>query len=221
MSLTLLLLPVALCGAHAGPAVATSPPAAFAATYALPSDSLRSVWEAGQLWPAFFDAVDRRRALWDENWRVARVPEDLAARARAAGAWRMLVITEPGCSDSANSVPYIARLVAQTAGLELRIIDSAAGKPWMELHRSADGRAATPTVLVLDEHFDIRGCWIEQPAALQAMWLPIVARGEMAQHVDEKMAWYAKDAGRETLRELVEVLEAAGTDSIICPGVGY
>src|SRR5690606_16813774 len=157
------------------------------------ADSLEHVYEGGQKWDAFYEGVDRRRALWVENWSNARVPAELAARARAAGGpWRILVITEPGCSDSVNSVPYIAKLVEQTPGLQLRLVNSTAGRPWMEAHRSADGRAATPTVLVLDREYRIRGCWVEQPVALQAFWLPVVARGTMAEEVGEKMAWYAR-----------------------------
>jgi hypothetical protein len=31
-----------------------------------------------------------------------------------------------------------------------------------------------------DEGYGIRGCWVEQPAALQAFWLPALTRGEAA-----------------------------------------
>lgn len=184
------------------------------------TDSLEQVYSGGQTWDGFFTAVNRRRELWQRNWSIARVPTDLLERARAAGSgWRILVITEPGCSDSANSVPYIAKL-ADELGLGIRFVNSTTGKPWMEAHRATDGRAATPTVLILDEQYRLRGCWIEQPVALQKIWLPIVARGETAEHVDEKMDWYARDEGRETLRELIEVLEAAHREEMICPGVG-
>jgi len=181
-------------------------------------DSLEAAYKSGQTWNDFFDGVDRRRQLWRENWANAKVPAELAARAKAAGPWRILVITEPGCSDSVNSVPYIAKLVEETPGLELRLVNSTVGRPWMEAHRTADGRPATPTILVLDEAYRIRGCWIEQPVALQSFWLPIVAQGIMSEKVGEKMAWYARDEGRETLREFVEVLEGAHAGNVVCPG---
>jgi hypothetical protein len=40
----------------------------------------------------------------------------------------------------------------------------------------------------------------------------------MSQEVGEKMAWYAKDGGREILREFVEVLEGASSGNVVCPG---
>jgi hypothetical protein len=200
----ILALPAALCSAGPVPAAVLNP------------DSLAAVYHSGKTWDAFYEGVDARRALWDRTWAGATVAGDLAAR--AAGAWRLLVITEPGCSDSANSLPYVAKLVEEVELLELRIVNSTVGRPWMEAHRSPDGRAATPTILVLDASYRLRGCWVEQPAGLQAIWLDVVARDAAAREIDRKMAWYEADAGRETLRELIEVLEAAQRGEPICPG---
>jgi hypothetical protein len=219
-----LLFLAAFCAA--GPGGELPPPAAAASSSAAaavlrPADSLEEVYRSARSWESFYEAVDARQALWVRNWTGARVPEELAARARAAGGpWRLLVIAEPGCSDSASSVPFIAKLVEETPDLEMRVVDSGVGRPWMEAHRSPDGRPATPTVLVLDGSYAIRGCWVEQPAELQAFWLPALARGDAAAEADRKMAWYAEDAGREVLRELVEVLEGAHGGRTVCPGPG-
>lgn len=213
-----LSLPAVLCASDARDFVAAR--TAPASIVIAPDDSLEQVYAGGQTWTAFFDGVNRRRELWNDNWAAAKVPAALADRARAAGGpWRILVITEPGCSDSVNSIPYIAKLVEVTPGLELRLVNSKVGRPWMEAHRSKDGRPATPTILVLDEAYRIRGCWIEQPVALQSFWLPVVAKGTMAEEVGKKMEWYAKDEGRETLREFVEVLEGAHSGNVVCPGL--
>lgn len=221
-SVLVLALPAVLCsssGSGEANAPDTSPSAtAFAAPHAR-TDSLEAAYASGQTWAAFYDGVNRRRELWIRNWTNARVAPDIGERARAVGSWRILVITEPGCSDSANSIPYIAKLVDETPGLELRLVNSTVGRAWMEAHRTTDGRAATPTILVLDDAHRIRGCWVEQPVKLQAFWLPVVARGTMSEEVGKKMAWYAEDDGRETLREFVEVLEGAHSGNVICPGL--
>lgn len=221
-SLLVLALPAVLCSTS-GPASPSLPHDSPFAPGFTPAhgraDSLESLYASGQTWAAFYEGVNRRRELWMRNWTNARVAPDIAERARAAGPWRILVITEPGCSDSANSVPYIAKLVEQTPGLEVRLVNSTSGRPWMEAHRTTDGRAATPTILVLDDAYRIRGCWVEQPVKLQAFWLPVVARGTMSEEVGKKMAWYAEDEGRETLREFVEVLEGARSGNVICPGL--
>lgn len=211
--LVVLAVPMLMCTADAGPAAhGSAGPVAMA-------DSLEQTYRTGLDWTSFYDGVDARRELWTRNWTNARVPAELAARARAVGGpWYILVITVPGCSDSANSIPYLAKLAELTPGLELRVVDSTVGRPWMAAHRAPDGRAATPTVLVLDDAYRLRGCWVEQPAALQEFWLPVLARGAATEQVGQKLAWYARDEGRETLREFVEVLEGARSGAIICPG---
>ena len=170
------------------------------------SDSLSTAFEGGQRWADFYAAVNRRKETWDRAWAI-RVPDSLLARARAVGPVRVLAITEPGCSDSANSVPILARLAEGAPNLDLKLIDSKIGKSWMEAHRTPDGRGATPTFLVLDDQFWIRGCWVERPQALKDF---------LAKDGGDKMKWYEDDAGREIMRELVEMLEAAKTDRPIC-----
>jgi hypothetical protein len=175
------------------------------------SDSLRATFENGKTWKDFYSGIDRRREVWKQSWNRTQIPDALASRARAVGRVRLLVITEYGCSDSANSVPVLARLAEAAPNLEVRLINSATGKPWAEKHRTPDGRTATPTVLVLDDEFRIRGAWVEQPKELQAFWLPILAAKEAGARFGEKAAWYAKDEGRAIMRELVEMIEAASS----------
>ena len=175
------------------------------------ADSLRATFEKGQTWTDFYAAIDQRREVWQGSWNRTEIPPSLASRARAVGKLRILVITEYGCSDSANSVPVLARLVEAAPNLELRLVNAATGRPWAEKHRTPDGRTATPTVLVLDDEFRIRSAWVEQPKELQAFWLPIIARKESGARFGEKAEWYTKDEGRAIMRELVEAIEAAAS----------
>jgi hypothetical protein len=228
-SILILAIPVLVCGASPADvhqARDVVPPVPVHATLpAVPSlpvetTSLEELYRGGQEWTAFLAGVDRRRDVWDESVRLAAVPDALAVRARSVGGtWRVLVITAAGCSDSANSVPYIVKLVQQTPGMEVRLVTADAGRPWMDAHRTPDGRGATPTVLLLDDSYRIRGCWVEQPAALQAWWLPALADGTASRRFSDKMAWYRDDAGRETLGEFVAVMEAAVAGRPICPGL--
>lgn len=219
--LLILALPAVFCAGDAVSSPTSPEPSSPAIAHAsAAADSLAQVYAGGETWDEFYGGVDRRQELWVRTWTSAVIPAELAARAlNVGGPWRILVIAEPGCSDSVNSVPYIAKLVEMTPGLEMRLVNSTAGRPWMEAHRSADGRASTPTVLVLDEAYRIRGCWVEQPLELQAIWLPVVARGTMADEVGAKMAWYQQDEGRAILREFVEVLEGASSGDVVCPGL--
>jgi hypothetical protein len=222
LSTLLLAIPAAMCVAASGNTDSRDVAHHASADAALPvtAASLEEVYRQGRSLSAFLLGVQRRRDVWDESIRLAAVPDALAVRARAVGGtWRVLIISEPGCSDSANSVPYIAKLAELTPGMEVRLVTSDLGRPWLEAHRTPDGRAATPAVLLLDESYSIRGCWVEQPAALQAWWLPALEDGTAPRRFDEKMRWYRRDSGREVLREFVEMLEAGGAGTGTCPGL--
>jgi hypothetical protein len=124
-----------------------------------------------------------------------------------AGKRKILVVAEPHCSDSVSTIPYLAKLVeAAPDRLELRIIDSKAGRAVMEAHRTPDGRAATPTVVILGEDGAFVAAWTERPSVLQKWYVeqkPVLSRADL---LAQKMTWYADDAGKSTLAEIVRLL---------------
>lgn len=123
-----------------------------------------ALWESGQSYDEFRQEITARRSLWQRNTERADVSEDVVARARAVpGTWRLLVVAFDRCSDSVSTVPYIAELAARVDGLELRIIPPDAGRAIVAAHPTPDGRAATPTVLLLDDDWRPAGAWVEPP----------------------------------------------------------
>lgn len=179
---------------------------------------LGNLWEEGRSFSAFMESVEAREETWRRNRERAVVPEDLLSRARAAGgSWRLLVIADDWCGDSAHTVPYVARLAASLEGLEMRIVASDDARPLMRAHPTPDGRAATPTMVLLDEEFHERGCFVERPPRLQSWFLENPGNLPRARLLDEKYARYEADAGRSTLEEIVAVLEAAGRGEVRCP----
>jgi hypothetical protein len=177
-------------------------------------DTLRALYEGGQSFAEFMGSVKARRESWESNYVHGGIDPALLARARAVpGRWRLLVVSLDSCSDSANTIPYIASLVDSLAGkAELRMVTPSAGRRVMEGRRTWDSRAATPTVVLLDEHWKEMGCWVERPASLGAWARQQQPRLAQAEFVRQKIAWYERDQGRETLREIVEMMERAGPD---------
>jgi hypothetical protein len=177
------------------------------------------LFESGSTFEAFVDQARSRKDEWRRNFDSAVVPDALLARvAQAGGPWRLLVVTADGCSDSVNSVPYLARLVERVPGMQIRLVSSSVGRAVMEAHRTPDGRAATPTVILLDADYAERGCWIERPAELIA-WMADqrgkVSDGEL---FAGKMKWYEEDKGAKSLEGIVAVIEAAGRGETLCAG---
>ncbi len=176
-----------------------------------PADSLRVLYRQGQSFDRFLDAVVSRRTTWTEAYARGALAPDVARRLAALqGTWHLLVVAVDRCGDSANTIPYVATLADSSAGrLTLRVVDPELGRGVMEAHRTGDGRAATPTVLILDETFREVGCWVERPAALAAWFDAEVARVGERRALDGKYAWYLEDAGQTTLRELLTLIEQA------------
>jgi len=194
----------------AGPSAAPVPQA--------PADR-RALFDAGVPFADFLAAARSRRDTWTGNYEGATVPAALGARIAAlAGRWRLLAVAEDWCGDSANTVPYVARLVEGRDNVELRVINSTRGRPIIDAHPTPDGRAATPTIVVLDEEFREAGCLIEQPAPLaawSARMRPVLSRDELH---ERQRAFYTWDRGEATMTEIVEMLEGAAAGTPRCGG---
>jgi hypothetical protein len=170
------------------------------------------VYAKGVTFAMFLDKAESRREEWHAHYNDAAVTPDLMTRMRALPERRrLLVVAEDWCGDSVNIVPYLARLVdAAPERLDMRVVDSTAGRAVMEAHRTADGRAATPTIVVLGDDGRLLGAWTERPAALRA-WLDrqkagaATAPSDEALH-DRRMKWYADDAGKASVEETAAIL---------------
>jgi hypothetical protein len=163
----------------------------------------------GVTFAAFLDEAKAHPDEWRRRYSNSAVSADSVSRLRALPARRLLlVVAEDSCSDSTETVPYVARLVdAAPDRLEMRVVNSRTGRPLMEAHRTSDGRAATPTVVVLAADGSLIGAWSERPAALQALVLqqkPALTRAELREFRDK---WYAADAGKSAVAEILSLIE--------------
>ena len=176
-----------------------------------------SLYESGVTFAEFLDAADRREETWHGNFDGAEVSSDLMQRARAAGgSWRMLVVAEDWCGDSANTIPYVAHLADLLENVDLRIVDSEVGRSVMETYPTPDGRAATPTVVLLNDEGHAVGCFVERPTDLQTWFLDQENQLEEDDLYDQKYQWYDDDAGATTLAEIVSMIEGAASGNHVC-----
>jgi Thioredoxin len=166
------------------------------------------LYAKGITFAEFLENARARRDQWRAHYNDATVTPDLITRMRALSETRrLLIVTEDWCSDSANTVPYIARLVdGAPERLEMRVVDSQLGKAVMEAHRTPDGRTATPTVVVLGADGRVIGAWTERPSSTQTWFLEKQNTTMQKPLHDELIDWYAKDAGKTTVSEIAEIL---------------
>ena len=182
-----------------------------------PGDSVAQLYQGGRTWGEFFEAAKARKPMWTDNYQAGRPDSAIVDRAKAVGGqWRIVAVAEDWCGDSANTVPYLVRLAEQVPGLEIRIANSKDGRWLMERHRTPDGRAATPTIVLLDPEGEERGCFVERPARLRDWVSENKPKLSDEDFQKAKMTWYREDRGRETVKEMVELLEAAGKGPTTC-----
>jgi hypothetical protein len=169
----------------------------------------QSLFSQGVTFADFLENARARRDEWRTNYNDATVSAALISKVRALPAKRhLLVVAEDWCSDSVNTVPYIARLVdGGPERLDMRILNRDKGKSVIEAHLTPDGRTATPTIAILDENWHLIAAWVERPASAQTWFLEKQKTTMQKPLHDELLAWYAADAGKTTVLEIADLLE--------------
>lgn len=211
--LTACLGAVAASGAAApvvqSPGSAPSATASAPAAASTPAPDYEALYAKGLTFTDFLEKARARRDDWRRHYREGVVAPDLVSRMRALREpRRLLVVAEDWCADSVNTVPYVARLAdAAPERLALRVINSTAGRPVMDANTTPDGRAATPTIIVLADDGRVIGTWVERPSTAQR-WFLEQQKTTMQQPLHERlMTWYDEDAGRTTMAEIAAILE--------------
>jgi hypothetical protein len=169
----------------------------------------QALFASGVTFADFLEHARARRDEWRQHYNDAVVTPDFITRMRALPERRLiLVVAEDWCSDSVNTVPYIARLVdGAPERLSLRLVNATAGRAVMDANPTVDGRPATPTVIVMREDGQVAGAWIERPSTAQA-WFLEQQKSVMQRPLHEQlMKWYSDDAGRTTMAEIAAILE--------------
>jgi hypothetical protein len=184
-----------------------------------PAATAGELWDDGVTFSDFLADADRRVEAWNENYERGRdlTPELLETARQIPGSWRLLVVAEDYCGDSANTVPYVAGLADALDNLDIRVVDSRAGSGVMDAFQTPDGRGATPTMVLLNDQGEPAGCLVEQPRPLQEWWLGEAKEIEdRDERYDRKYAWYDEDAGASTTAEIVEIMAGAAAGTPVC-----
>ncbi len=175
-------------------------------TTGLPTN--QALYASGIRFGLFLDQAERRREMWLDNFDKGRVPVDIRRRASELhGPYYLIAVAIDGCSDSVNTIPYVAHLANAAEAIEMRIISPDAGRHIMEAHRTPDGRPSTPTILVLDSDFNEIGAFIERPKQLQDWALGSGKELSSSAFMTAKFAWYDEDLGRNTMSEVLDIIE--------------
>ena len=168
-----------------------------------------ALFREGATFQEFLDGAQSQRRLWEQNAARPDPPAQIVERFKRVGdGLSLLVVSEAACSDSVQTVPYVAKLAA-LASVALRIVPKARAMAVIDAHRTPDGRTATPTVLLLRDG-KVIGAWVERPAVLQE-WFLTHRDLSSRERLERKTSWYEWDRGASTIAEVVALAEKAAT----------
>jgi thioredoxin-like negative regulator of GroEL len=168
------------------------------------------LWEHALTFDRFVaEAEPRHKDLWTNVYRLAVIPLWASERAAALGQHcRLVALSEDWCGDAVNSVPLVAKLAAESSGLELRILRRDEHPAVMDRYLTGGEARSIPVVVALTDAMQELGWWGPRPAELQAWVMAQRAAGvnRLALY-PEIRRWYAKDRGASVLREVLALLE--------------
>lgn len=172
----------------------------------------RQVWDEAFSWGDYLSGeVREHRELWEAVWRRARVPEWALQQGKALGdGWKLLVISEDWCGDASNTVPVAARL-GEALGWEVKVVKRDEHPHLMDEYLTGEARSI-PIVIPLDGEMEPVGRWGPRPGQLQEFVLgeKRAALRPANEIYRDVRAWYARDHGESTIREVLATVEHAG-----------
>lgn len=151
----------------------------------------------------FLATVQEYENLWLQIYERARLPEEARkAAASVSGDWHLLALAEGWCGDGMHVLPYLARLEEAFPNIGLRIVSRDENPDLMESHLS-NGSRSIPVVLILDEEFQEVAWWGPRPLPLQELFHREIKHLPKEERFPKLRAWFARDRGRTTLREIL------------------
>ncbi len=174
------------------------------------SNDIRTRFEAAPTFPEYLGIVEKNAELWAGVYDRVRLPEGAVSRAEAIpGRWHLIALSEDWCGDAVNLLPVVAKWAEAVEGVEFRVLGRDDNPELMDAHLTNGTSRSIPIVIVYDENFEEVGWWGPRPAELQRWVLEEGLAMEKDDRYREVRRWYARDKGRTTLSEIVDLIESA------------
>jgi hypothetical protein len=120
-----------------------------------------------------------------------------------------MVITENWCGDSAQNLPYIAKIASLSNKINLRIILRDSNPDIMDNYLT-NGARSIPKLISFDEEGNELFNWGSRPKAAQELVMELKAQGFEKKYFHEKLhLWYAKNKGADIENELLILIKKA------------
>ncbi|MFM2206182.1 MAG: hypothetical protein RL213_157 [Bacteroidota bacterium] len=151
--------------------------------------------------------ADYYRLNWQRSVRNEKTfradPETLESLAGIKGNIIWLVITEPWCGDSAQSLAALHALAEASGGkIDLRIFYRDSDTTLIDAFLT-NGSRSIPKLIQLNAELEVTGTWGPRPQAAQELVLRLKSDPSTAANYGESLhKWYAEDKTRSLQEEL-------------------
>ena len=117
-----------------------------------------------------------------------------------------MVITENWCGDSAQSLPYIAKIASLNDNIDLRIVLRDSHPEIIDLYLT-NGTRSIPKLVVFDMEGNEKFKWGPRPEEAQKLMNQWKAEGIVKPELYEKLHfWYGRNRGKNIESEMLEII---------------
>lgn len=169
---------------------------------------MRERYEGAHTFSEYLDVVQKNRDFWIDVYQRAEIPAEAVLALNALPIpVHALALSEDWCGDAVQAIPLVARLAEASPMLDLRILTREGNPDLMEAHLTRGRSRSIPIVIFYDDDFRELGWWGPRPRILQ-LWVMEEGMGlPKEDRYRQIRRWYARDGGRTTIREVVELIE--------------
>ena len=119
-----------------------------------------------------------------------------------------MVISEAWCGDSAQNLPYIAKIAEHNPLINLRIVLRDSNLDIMDLYLANGTSRSIPKLVAFDENGNELFQWGARPKEAQELVVRLKNQGmEKEKFLEELHLWYGRDRGRTLENELKGILQ--------------
>ncbi len=117
-----------------------------------------------------------------------------------------MVITEPWCGDSAQNLPYIAKISALNDNIDFRIILRDSNPDIMDEYLT-NGTRSIPKLVAFNEEGVELFAWGPRPKAAKELIQKLKSEGIVKPELYEKLhLWYGRNRGQDVESEFLEII---------------
>ena len=140
----------------------------------------------------------------EKHYQVAEELENLIQLIDTPQTW--MIISETWCGDSAQNIPYIAKMAESNAKIDLKIILRDANPDIMDLYLT-NGTRSIPIFIAYNENGKELFKWGPRPQEAKQLFTDLKAQGLEKPAILEKLhLWYGRNRGKNLEIELMEAI---------------